>query len=359
MTAARTLDPLTRPARARLRPVARPLRRAARRAALERDLVARRFRRADLAVFHDFQPPPAGGGHQTLRALLGELQRRGIRIELNRISATTQACLFNSFNFDPARLERFAASRPSGCRMVHRVGAVTTLYRGHDDGTDAHVADLNRRLADATLAISRSTVEMYRSIGIELVQPRVVHNACDDRIFHPHGRVAFRRDRRIRLICSSWSDNPRKGGPTYRWLERELDWSRFEFTFVGNSSETFERIRHVPPLSSHGLAELLREHDVFITATEHDAYSNALVEALSCGLPALYLDSGGSREAVKEAGLAFSDREEIPELLDRLVEEYEQRQAAIDLPTLAEVGAAYLEVLGLEGLAVTRDGVAA
>jgi glycosyltransferase involved in cell wall biosynthesis len=104
----------------------------------------------------------------------------------------------------------------------------------------------------------------------------------------------------------------------------------------------------IPPLPSHQLAAVLRDHDVFVTATQHDAYSNALVEALSCGLPAVYLDSGGSREAVKEAGFGFADRLEIPGLLERLRTEYDARRSMIDLPTLAEVGDAYLRALGLD-----------
>jgi glycosyltransferase involved in cell wall biosynthesis len=280
--------------------------------------------------------------------VLAELGRRGVRIGSQAISPATRACLFNSFNFDPRRLEFMAHRAPDGCRMVHRVGAVTSLYRGFDDGTDALVADLNRRFAHATLAVSQATVDMYRSIGIELVRPEVVHNACDPRIFHPQGRNPFRRDRKIRLIASSWSDNLKKGAPTYRWLEQHIDWSRFEFTFVGRTQVLFERIALVPPVPSEQLAGLLREHDVYVTATEHDAYSNALVEALSCGLPAIYLDSGGSGEAVKDAGFAFAEPEEIPGLLERLLDEYEDRQAAIALPTLEETADDYLRLLGLD-----------
>ena len=333
--------------------VAGPIRRAAWRVRVERDALSARRRGADLALFHDFAPAPAGGGNQTLTALVGELRRRGVRIESNVLSPGTSACLFNSFNFDVERLGLLAPRAPD-VRMVHRVGAVTSLYRGFDDGTDAITASINGRFADATIAISHATIEMYRSIGIELVEPRVIYNAVDPTIFNPLGRVPFSRDRPIRLICSSWSDNPRKGGPTYRWLEDHLDWDRFEFTFVGNTQTTFERIRHVLPVPSGKLADELRRHDIFITATEYDAYSNALVEALSCGLPALYLDSGGSREAVKDAGFGFSEREEIPALLDRLVAEYEQRQAAISLPTIEELGDQYLDALGLEDFVGVR-----
>ncbi len=336
-----------------LRPVGRPLRRAAWRLDLERDAHRARRRQADLSLFHDFQPPPAGGGNQTLRALVDELRRRGVRVEFGTISPTSRAVLFNSFNFDFERLE-LLAGRSDGVRMVHRVGAVTSLYRGFDDGTDARVGELNRRLADTTIAISHATIEMYGSIGIELVAPRVIYNGCDPRIFHPEGRVPFERNRKIRLIASSWSDNPRKGGPTYRWLDRNLDWNRYELTFVGNTRESFDRARRLPPVPSAELAELLRHHDVYVTATECDAYSNALVEALSCGLPAVYLDSGGSAEAVKDAGFGFRAREEIPALLDRLVGEYEERQAAISLPPFEKIVDEYLEALGLDDFLQAR-----
>jgi glycosyltransferase involved in cell wall biosynthesis len=341
------------PLRRSLRPVTRQLKRALWRAGVERDARRARTRAADLAIFHEFAPAPAGGGNQTLRALIAELERRGAVVELNAFSQSTRAVLVNSFNFDLPRLELLVRRFPN-VRVVHRVGAVTSLYRGRDDGTDARVAEINRTFADATLAISHATIDMYRSIGIELVEPHVVYNGCDDRIFHSRGRMRFTRDRKTRLISSSWSDNPRKGGPTYRWLEKHLDWDRFEFTFVGNSATPFERIRHVPPLPSHELADELRRHDIFITATELDAYSNALVEALSCGLPAIYLDSGGSAEAVRDAGFGFSDREQIPELLDRLVDEYEARQSAIALPALEEIVDAYLGVLGLGELVGVR-----
>jgi glycosyltransferase involved in cell wall biosynthesis len=336
-----------------LRPATRSVRRTVWRVGVERDAILAGRNFADLSVFHDFQPPPAGGGHQTLRAILGEMRRRGVRVELQTISRGSRAVLFNSFNFDFDRL-RLLARRRDGVRMVHRVGAVTSLYRGFDDGTDARVAGVNRELAHATIAISEATIEMYRSIGVELVSPRVIYNGCDDRIFHSSGRVPFSRDRKIRLISTSWSSNPNKGAPVYQWLEDQLDWTRYEFTFVGHAQGSFRHIRHVPPVPSSELAGLLRQHDVFLTASRNDAYSNALVEALSCGLPAVYLESGGSGEAVKEAGLGFKEREEIPALLDRLVDEYEQRQAAISLPSLAEVVDAYLEVLGLDSFVDAR-----
>jgi len=278
------------------------------------DLARARWQRADLAVFHEFMPAPYGGAHQFLRALCAELERRGFSLANNAIPPGTRACLYNSFNFDFDRLRRFARA---GCRMVHRVDGPISAYRGRDDGIDRLICDINQELADATIFQSAYSLERHRQLGLRFTAPRVIHNAADPAIFNTEGREPFSRDRKIRLISTSWSDNPNKGGAVYKWLDDHLDWTRFEYTFVGRSAVAFDRIRSLPPQRSHDVASLLRGHDVFIAASLYDPCSNALVEALSCGLPAIYADSGGHPELVGDAGFAFSHPEEIPPLLDR------------------------------------------
>jgi len=155
---------------------------AARRVRTEVDVRRSRDARSDLALFHVFEPAPAGGGHQFLRALVRELADRGLDVEQNRISGHTPACLFNSFNFDFARLRRFARA---DCRLVHRVDGPIGAYRGFDDGTDARIQAVNAELADATVLQSRYSLEKHAELGIELRQPVVITNAADPTIFHP------------------------------------------------------------------------------------------------------------------------------------------------------------------------------
>jgi glycosyltransferase involved in cell wall biosynthesis len=300
-----------------------------------------RFRQADVSFFFDFVPAPYGGGNQFLTALWGEMERRGLRLENNRISKTTRACLYNSFNFDEKRLRGFARA---GCRMVHRVDGPLAIYRGSDDGTDRRIQRMNDDLADATVFQSQYSLEKQRELGLTFKNPTVIQNAADPAIFHP-GERAAQTGRKVRLISTSWSDNPNKGGSVYKWLEDHLDWSRFEYTFVGRSQIRFDRIRTIPPVPSAALADLLREHDIFITASRHESCSNALIEALSCGLPALYHRSGGSGELAGEGGFGFIEQEELPALLDRLINEYDARRAAIHAPSLADVTDRYLKVM--------------
>ena len=308
----------------------------------ERDWLTSRKGRADVAVFHEFVPPPTGGGSQFLRALTGELRRLGLEVEVNRISGSTPACLFNSFNFDFARLRRFA--RPD-CRLVHRVDGPIGTYRGFDDGTDRRILSINHELAAATVLQSRYSLERHVELGLELRSPVVITNAPDPGVFFPPAARTPLAGRRLRVVASSWSDNPRKGSATLEWLERNLDHDRFELTFVGRTALDLRRMTHVPALPSNELADLLRAQDVYLAASLDDPCSNALLEALACGLPAAFALSGGHPELVGDAGLPFSSPEELPAVFARLADELDERRAAIRVPSLAEVADRYLEVL--------------
>ena len=105
----------------------------------------------------------------------------------------------------------------------------------------------------------------------------------------------------------------------------------------------------VGPVASEEVARLLREHDVYLAPSRDDPCSNALLEALACGLPAAFLDSGGHPELVGGAGIAFRSDEELPHVLDRLVAELDERRAAISIPALSDVADRYLRALGIEG----------
>jgi glycosyltransferase involved in cell wall biosynthesis len=302
------------------------------------------FSAADLSIFHEFEPPPTGGGHQFLRTICKQAEMRGFHVENNRISRTSSACLFNSFNFDEGRLR---LTRRDSVLYVHRVDGPIDIYRGRDDGMDKDIFVLNKKFAEKTIFQSYYSLQKHLELGMEFRNPVVIMNAADPEIFHSGGRAEFSLNRKIRLIASSWSDNPNKGAFVYQWMDENLDWSRFEMTFVGRSPLVFRNIRMLPAVDSYHLAELLREHDIYITASKNDPCSNSLIEALSCGLPVLYLQSGGHPEIVKQAGAGFEAAEQIPALLEKMVDNYKVYQSQIYAPSIQDIGNEYLKVLEL------------
>jgi glycosyltransferase involved in cell wall biosynthesis len=295
-----------------------------------------------ISIFHEYAPPPSGGGHQFMRALETELKQRGFRIENNSLSRSTPVCLFNSYNFNFKQLRR---QRHRNCRMVHRVDGPVSVYRGMDDGTDSRIAKINSELADASIFQSQFSLNKHRELGFEFAQPCVIMNAADPSIFNRQGRSPFDPNRKIKLISTSWSDNLNKGAEIYQWLDRNLDWSRYEYVFIGRLPLPMKNIRVAAPVEPETLATQLRESDVFITASRNDPCSNSLIEALSCGLPALTLNSGGHPEITGNGGLSFESPEDIPAALERLTASYTTYQEAIAVPLISDIATRYLEVL--------------
>ena len=299
---------------------------------------------ADLSIFHEFEPPPTGGGHQFLRGFWKQAEQKGLRVENNKISRTTRSCLLNSFNFSEKRL---AITHRDAVLYVHRVDGPIDVYRGRDEGVDLAIQRVNQKFADKTIFQSRYSLEKHLALGLEFRDPIVIMNAADAEIFNPIGRVKFSPNRKTRLIASSWSDNINKGAPVYQWMDEHLDWEQYEMTFVGRSPVQFRNIQMVPAVDSYRMAELFRTHDIYLTASKNDPCSNSLIEALTCGLPAVYLQSGGHPEIVKQAGAGFEAAEQIPDLLNKLVSDYEKYQSQISVPNIQEVSAEYLKVLEL------------
>lgn len=307
-------------------------------------IITGQFSSADLSIFHEFEPPPTGGGHQFLRAFWNQAKAHRLLVENNTLSRTTRACLFNSFNFNDKRLAR---TKRNSVLYVHRVDGPIDVYRGRDEGVDRGIYSINQKFADKTIFQSRYSLEKHLELGMQFKNPVVIMNAADAEIFNTQGRLNFSLNRKIRVIASSWSDNLNKGAYIYQWLDEHLDWERFEMTFVGRSPVIFKNIQMLPAVDSYGMASLFRTHDIYLTASRNDPCSNSLIEALNCGLPAVYLRSGGHPEIVKQAGAGFESAEEIPGLLEQVSDAYEAFQSRISMPTIEKISEEYLKVLEL------------
>lgn len=309
---------------------------------------------APLTVINEFKPPPYGGGNQFLFALIKAWREIGVPVYPNRIGPKTRYILFNSYNFDMKWLRSKAGNKESSNtrRLLHRVDGPIGIYRGQGPELDIEIARINSEIADTTVFQSDFSFRKHIELGLAFKNPEIIHNTVDPYIFHPRGKKSLseriKSGRKIRIIASAWSNNVRKGVETYRWLDKNLDFTKYEMTFVGRIDATFENIRFISAVPSEPLAELLRESDIYLTASENDPCSNALLEGLACGLPAICLNSGGHPELAGKAGLYFSSAEEIPTLLERMTlneEVYETYRREINIQSIDNVARAYLALL--------------
>jgi hypothetical protein len=111
----------------------------------------------------------------------------------------------------------------------------------------------------------------------------------------------------------------------------EPDWrGRIEFTYIGNlpNGFIFRNARYVAPLDGEALANELRSHHAYVTASINEPGGNHQNEGALCGLPLLYRRSGCLPEYCDGFGVDF-DENDFADQLQQLMVSYESLAEAM------------------------------
>ena len=141
--------------------------------------------------------------------------------------------------------------------------------------------------------------------GISPENWRVINNAVDPTLFYPDPNVDAPNGT-LRLVAVSWSSNIRKGFSTLADISRLPG---VELTFVGRWCAEVDpaNVKLAGVRDSRGVGEVLRSSHAMVHAAFEEPCSNAIVEAMACGLPVVYRDSGGNRELAAEYGVVLTE----------------------------------------------------
>lgn len=290
-------------------------------------------------IYYDFHKGPWGGGNQFLRALRKEFFKMRV-YEENLKEA--DVILFNSHH----KLEDCLRIKWNyqGKIIIYRIDGPIFLYRGKNKDLDRIILLFNKLFADGIIFQSNWCKKQNKKyFGISSKYETIIHNAVDNEIFNKNGKKEFSPQGRTKLIATSWSSNWRKGFEIYKFLDENLDFSRYEMTFVGNSPIQFKNIRWIRPIPSEKVAEILKQHDIYIAASRIEACSNSLIEALSCGLPVVAVDDGGDPELVQKGGKLFSGKEDVIEKIEDVARNYSYYQSNIPEFSIEKVARDYYE----------------
>lgn len=292
-------------------------------------------------IMYQFREGPWGGGNQFLKAVKAYFEKTGVYVDDYR---EADVLLFNSF--PTGNLEYFKQikelKKRKNIAVIHRVDGPIYLVRGRDLEIDRVIFSFNQSVADGTIF----QTEWSRRKSYELGMAKndfeaIIHNAPNSNIFYPaENKTAHEK---LKIIATSWSPNMAKGFDIYSYLDKTLNFNKYEMTFVGNSPMKFENITYIEPQTSDKLAELLRSSDIFITGSVNDTCSNSLIEAMRCGLPALVRNSGGHPELIGKGGLAFNGTDDILKKIEEMSKNYDEIRSSINAETMDEIGASYYD----------------
>lgn len=314
-------------------------------------------------ILYDFKDHPWGGGNQFLRALKGYLNFHGV---YSNDLAKADVILFNSIDCI-ASLPAVRKTNPNAV-FIHRMDGVYRLYRKTTGVMQDKMSYLtNRWIAEATVLQSNWALQTHIRFGFDgRLNCTVILNAADTNIFRP--RVASAENsvlnarpslpkrsraeldekvcvKRVKIMTSSWWTNWKKGFEILQYLDQNLDFDRVQLSFAGNSPVQFQRIKMLGPLTNIALAQVLQSSDIYLSAAEDDACSNALLEALACGLPCLARRSGGHPEILatsQHKNVLFDGKHDILEALEQAIAAFGYGKALAQTTRFEDAAQQYL-----------------
>jgi glycosyltransferase involved in cell wall biosynthesis len=294
-------------------------------------------------ILFRFVDGPWGGGNQFLKSLKKYFEQIGV-YENNPEKA--EVILFNSYPFGSEYLFKKVFSllrRFKGKTVIHRVDGPVYYVRGNDLAVDRALFYFNDKFSHGTVFQSSWSRDKCRELGLKTNQfETVIMNAPDKNVFYPKNSSNTNiGNEKIKIVAMSWSANIRKGFSVYKYLDDNLDFNRYQMTFIGNCPIKVSNIIHIKPLNSTLLADRLRGHDLYITASKNDPCPNSLLEALHCKLPAIALNSGGHPELIGNGGITFEGESDVISAIEKVASNLESYRNNISVPDISHVAEQY------------------
>jgi glycosyltransferase involved in cell wall biosynthesis len=147
--------------------------------------------------------------------------------------------------------------------------------------------------------------------------------------------------KKIKLVTHHFSNNYLKGFHIYNALDKLLESRKdIEFTYIGNYNKEYKpkNIKIIKPTSGKKLGDLLRQNDIYITATQNEPGAMHYLEGMSSGLPILYCkNGGGAQEICNMAGEEYNNIETFLNKMDLIKNNYNDYVNKIDYEYLSSV----------------------
>ena len=257
---------------------------------------------------------PWGGGNKTVKNLCEKIKQEGHEIffDLDRPDFDIIFCIDPRPNNEGIWYQHFLNYKNQyGAKIVQRIGDLGT----HGKPELFELVQQCLKYSDHFIFPSEWAKEASR---IKTSNFSVIRNR-PRKIFH-----SLKNNNTIkskpRFVTHHWSNNPKKGFDTYKFIDENMT-DQIDFTYIGRvpSGFTFNNSTYVSPVEDEKICEILSSQDVYLTASKEEAGANHVLEAMACGLPVVYHESGGSiNEYVGNRGFSFSSNNNLANAIEEI-----------------------------------------
>ena len=167
-------------------------------------------------------------------------------------------------------------------------------------------------IADVTIFVSEWLKNLYTDEGINKRNLHTIMAGANREYFNPESLKVWDKSEKLKIVTHHWGTNKNKGFEIYEHIDELIStnpWKdMIEFTFIGNLPKNykFRNSKVIKPLYGKELGNELKKNHIYITGSLFEPSGNHHIEAAQCGLPILYIDSGGTSEYCKNFGIEYT-----------------------------------------------------
>ena len=181
---------------------------------------------------------------------------------------------------------------------------------------------------DKVVFVSSWLKNIYVNLGMKEEKTKVILAGADSKIFNPQNKSDWKKGEKLKLVTHHWSSHKNKGFETYKLINELIKsekWNnKLEFSYIGNVHPDYqlENTNLIQPLAGQELASEIKKNHIYVTASINEPSGNHHIEAAQCGLPILYINSGGVPEYCEKFGISFDN--DFENSLNLMINNYEE-----------------------------------
>ena len=281
---------------------------------------------------------PWGGGNLFAINLSNFLKNRGHEVvydlshdDIDIILITEPRKTSESSSFTHIDVENYLKYEKFDTIVIHRINECDE--RKNTNYVNKYLIYANK-IADETIFVSKWLKNLYLNQGLKSRKNHVVYAGANSEIFNRDGFKPWKNDQKIKIVTHHWGANWNKGFDAYLKIDALMnseEWkNKIEFTYVGNTPKkaNFSNSNLIKPISGKKLATELKKHHLYVTGSLNEPSGNHHIESAQCGLPILYISSGGIPEYCEGYGIKFTT-DNIESKLEEMILNYDYYVEAV------------------------------
>ncbi len=298
---------------------------------------------------------PWGGGNLFAKNLIDYLTKNNFDVindlyneKIDVILMTDPLKNSSSTNYSFKNIRDYKKFINPNVKIIHRINECDE--RKNTKHVNKEILDCNS-IANTTVFVSNWLKKLYEDIGLDN-NNKVIISGSDKQIFNNHGKQAWDGASNIRIVTHHWGTDVNKGFEIYKILDEMLERGQLDnvdFTYIGNLPKkfNFKTAQYIEPLQGFELAEELKKHDIYLTASKNEPSGNHHIEGAQCGLPLLYINSGGVVEYCDGYGIPFESKNDFTNSLQNLINNFDEYyKKVLKYPNSSEIMCSeYLELI--------------